>query len=156
MHQLGLGGQDVTALPTLLLKGSGAQFSSATLKHDIVTNIKEHMCYVSTDPSSETAKTIKNSADTVRMVTQGIPSLLVSSVLENDADLWQLILDNVVLTGGSSLLPGMGHRLREKASALALCLIPLCMSPETIMHTATGKLTTIPLHCLLLRETPDK
>lgn len=53
------------------------------------------------------------------MVTQGIPSLLVSSVLENDADLWQLILDNVVLTGGSSLLPGMGHRLREEASALA-------------------------------------
>lgn len=62
MHQLGLGGQDVTALPTLLLKGSGAQFSSATLKHDIVTNIKEQMCYVSTDPS-ETAKTMKSSAD---------------------------------------------------------------------------------------------
>ena len=85
------------------------------------------MCYISTDPSSETATPIINSADAdyqlpngqmlrlgsqilfspqnFRMVTKGIPSLLVSSTLENDADLRQLLLDNVVLTGGSSLLP---------------------------------------------------
>lgn len=68
------------------------------------------------------------------MVTQGIPSLLVSSVLENDADLWQLILDNVVLTGGSSLLPGMGHRLREEASALALP--GDCMGPVHVIDIA--------------------
>ncbi|XP_041734929.1 actin-like [Coregonus clupeaformis] len=147
VRQLGLGGQDVTARLALLLKESGAQFSSATQEHDTVTNIKEEMCYVSTDPSSETATTIINSADadyqlpdeqmlrigserfgapeilfspqTVRMVTQGIPSLLVSSVLESDVDLRQLLLDNAVLAGGSSLLPRMGHRLREEASALA-------------------------------------
>ncbi|XP_023833525.2 uncharacterized protein [Salvelinus sp. IW2-2015] len=147
VRQLGLGGQDVTAHLALLLKESGAQFSSTTQEHDTVTIIKEQMCYVSTDPSSETATTIIGSADadyqlpdgqmlrigserfgapeilfspqTVRMVTQGIPSLLVSSVLESDADLWQLLLDNAVLAGGSSLLPGMGHRLREEASALA-------------------------------------
>uniref|UniRef100_A0A8K9Y7Q6 Uncharacterized protein n=1 Tax=Oncorhynchus mykiss TaxID=8022 RepID=A0A8K9Y7Q6_ONCMY len=162
VRQLGLGGQDVTAHLALLLKESGAQFSSTTQEHDTMTIIKEQMCYVSTDPSSETATTIIGSTDadyqlpdgqmlrvgserfrapeilfspqTVRMVTQGIPSLLVSSVLESDADLWQLLLDNAVLAGGSSLLPGMGHRLREEASALAP---PGCrVGPVPVMDTA--------------------
>lgn len=63
VRQLGLGGQDVTAHLALLLKESGAQFSCTTQEHDTVTNIKEQMCYVSTDPSSETATTIIDSAE---------------------------------------------------------------------------------------------
>ncbi|XP_010891998.2 actin-3 [Esox lucius] len=162
VHQLGLGGQDVTDRLGLLLKARGSQFSSATQERDIVTNIKEQMCYISTDLSLETATTITDSAQAdyqlpdgqmlrisserfgapeilfspqmVFMVTPGIPSLLVSSVLESDADLRPLLLDNVVLAGGSSLFPGMGFRIRQEASAL----VPpgACVGPVPVMETA--------------------
>ncbi|XP_030633839.1 actin-like [Chanos chanos] len=146
VHRLALGGHHVTTHLANLLKKSGSKFSNPAQEYDAVTDIKEKMCFVSSDPSagseivsdSEEARyslpdgqvlqihseksqapEILFSPETVSMETPGVPSLVVNSVSDSDTDLRPVLFGNVVLAGGCSLIPGFGVRLRKEVEALA-------------------------------------
>lgn len=73
--------------------------------------------------SDETPPTVQNSLtppiqDTKPPDSQTLPSLLKSSIESVDVDARPLLLSNIVVVGGSSLLPGLIRRLDTEINAL--------------------------------------
>jgi actin-related protein len=50
---------------------------------------------------------------------QGVHHAVVACLRECDADLVPQLLSNVVFSGGTTLIPGLGSRIRDEACALA-------------------------------------
>lgn len=53
------------------------------------------------------------------MECSGVHEAAHSSVLQADADVREELYANMVLSGGSSMFPGMAERMQEEVSALA-------------------------------------
>lgn len=129
-------GRDVTRQMQLLLRRSGLSFTT-TAEADLVKTMKEESCFVtrtpvadeSTEKDSRTQYTLPDGQG-VTLSTEryqapnilfdpsligseeaGVADILVDSIMKSDIDLRSTLFSQVVLAGGSTLLPGFGDRM---------------------------------------------
>jgi centractin len=129
-------GRDVTRQMQLLLRRSGLSLTT-TAEADLVKTMKEESCFVtrtplvddSTEKDSRTQYTLPDGQG-VTLSTEryqapnilfdpsligseeaGVADVLVNSIMKSDIDLRSTFFSQVVLAGGSTLLPGFGDRM---------------------------------------------
>lgn len=140
-----IGGRDVSNHLQLLLRRSGLSFRTSA-EGDMVKTMKEEICYVSSDPSQEEeggstpaqyqlpdgqvvtlgseryrSPEVLFRPDMIGSEEIGVTEALLNSVMKSDLDFRSTLFEQVVLAGGSTLLPGFGDRflndLRQRAPA---------------------------------------
>lgn len=129
-------GRDVTRQMQLLLRKSGLTFTT-TAEADMIKSLKEEVCYCTPTPTSDetTEKESKTNyqlpdGQAVSLSSEryqapnalfdpflfgseepGVADVLVSSIMKSDLDLRSKLFSQIVVAGGSTLLPGFGDRL---------------------------------------------
>jgi len=161
-----IGGRDVSNHLQLLMRRSGLAFRTSA-EVDLVKTIKEEVCYVASDPSKE-EESINNNSSTQYQLPDGqvvslaaerfrapeilfrpdltgseeigVADALVNSVMKSDLDFRSTLFEQVVLAGGSTLLPGFGERFLNEVRSRAPVhtRIRIFSSPERMNSAWTG------------------
>ncbi len=142
IQRVDLAGRDVTYYLQRLLQQRGFKFQSSS-ELEIVREIKEKLCYVALDPEKEMLLSKKVAGmeksfmlpdgETIRVGLERFlapecffnPSVvgkdleplddyLVKAISECDVDLRRELYGNIVLSGGSTMYPGMKERLTKE------------------------------------------
>lgn len=133
--RIDIAGRDVTRYLRTLIRKEGFNFRS-TAEFEIVRTIKETACYLATNPQKEeTIETEKYDyvlpdgkileigqakyrapevlfrPDLLGEECEGIHEVLRYSIEKSDMDLRKILYQNIVLSGGSTLIKGFGDRL---------------------------------------------
>lgn len=127
-------GRDVTARLQLLLRRCGLSFTT-TAESDLVKTMKEEIGYVAPNPTEIDEKDANTQyqlpdGQTVNLGSErhqspeilfnpsiigseelGVADVLVKSILKSDIDLRSTLFSQIVLSGGSTMLPGFGDRM---------------------------------------------
>jgi actin-related protein len=156
VNKLEIAGRDITALMRNLLDDRGYSFTTPK-ELDIVQIAKEKLCYVSEDYSNEVkAQEDTGEADVFYELPDkhsilvsaerfkapealfdpsknavhddGVHHKVYQSIMKCDQDVRKEMYDNILLVGGSTLLPGLKERLRKEVQALA----PVGTRPKVI------------------------
>jgi len=143
--RIDLAGRDLTEYMMKLLMEGGSSFSSSAEK-EIVRDIKEKTCYVALDFDEEMKKSNDQSIETqfelpdMSVITvksqrfrcpealfkphlvglgdaDGYPQLVTRSIGKCDIDVRKELFSNVVLSGGTTMFPGMPERLTKELTA---------------------------------------
>ncbi|MBA7523229.1 Bacterial actin-related protein [subsurface metagenome] len=151
IHRSDIGGRDVTDYLRRLLRQRGYSLSSSA-EREIVRDIKERLCYVALDPEKELrlAEKVSGMEKTYTLpdgetLTIGaerfmapelfynpgaigseenpLDDLIYRSIQSCDIDLRRDLYANIVLSGGSTMFPGLKERLHKEITELV---------PETI------------------------
>lgn len=158
-------GRDVTQNLQLLLRRSGLNFTT-TAEADLVKTMKEQTCFVA--PGAATDDAVEKDAKTkyqlpdgeaVALATEryrapellfnpsligseepGAADVLVNSIFKSDLDLRSTLFSQIVLAGGSTLLPGFGDRMlyEVRARSPSHTRIRISAPPERINSTYVG------------------
>lgn len=149
IEKMQIAGRELTRwMQKLLLQNSGENFTS-TAEMEIVKEIKETTCYVAQDWEEELAAASKSTETTTNytlpdkrvikvcfMERAGCPELLFqpnmnglscksmpelcwASVQASDIDLRKDFLENVILSGGTTMYTGLADRLKSEITKLA-------------------------------------
>jgi len=138
-----LGGLDVTKYLTDLLNSHGYAFHGTSDK-EVVRDIKEKLAYVALNPShSEEADSARYElpdgsviemceerhqcvealfqprlAQPANWEAPGLPQAIHDSIQQCDLDVRRALWSSILLTGGNTLFPGLGARLKAELTAL--------------------------------------
>lgn len=139
--RLNIAGDDITLFLKKLLQEKGRTFPS-TAEHEIVQNIKEKLGYVALDIKAEMQKNVDKVYELpdgqqlvvgherfrcveplfdVRMLgmdTFSMPEMVVKSIESCDMTLRSELFANIVLSGGTSMFPGLPERLLKELQTL--------------------------------------
>ena len=147
IKRLDLAGRDLTDYMSKLLMGSGYSFTS-TSEREFVREIKEKFSYVALDFDLESAtahhcsllkKDYEMPDGSIVQVGKeryqcpealfkpsllgkdalGIHEIIVQSIKKCDVDMRKELYNNMMLSGGSTMLPGLKDRLFKEVTALA-------------------------------------
>lgn len=138
-----IAGREITKYLKLLLRKEGFNFNT-TAEFEIVKNIKERACYLSSNPIKEEtnqpekftyalpdgnvielgscryrAPELLFRPDLVGDENEGIHEILANSIKRSDLDLRKILFQNIVLSGGSTLFKGFGDRLLNELKRLS-------------------------------------
>ncbi|CAG0921547.1 unnamed protein product [Notodromas monacha] len=137
-------GRDVTRYLRLLLRREGTCFKT-TAEFEIVRSLKEAGCYLAANPQREesTVETEKATfplpdgstidigparfrapevlfrPDLIGEECEGVHEVLAYSIQKSDMDLRKTLYQNIVLSGGTTLLKGFGDRLVSEVKKLS-------------------------------------
>lgn len=134
--KMDIGGKHVSNCLRKAVIDSGYSFPPLNEK-DIIRDIKEQLCYVQVDTSSKpeekvfltpenqsiklTDQLFKSTEplfnpNTIGINAPGMSELIYESMTSIDSDVKDSILKNVVIAGGTSLLPGLPQRIEKDIS----------------------------------------
>ncbi|XP_063291656.1 actin-related protein T2 [Pelobates fuscus] len=162
--RLDIAGMDITKHLMTLLTESGISFIS-TSEREIVRDIKEQHCYVATDFNKEMKKSTSEivtdyelpdgkliklgnqrfrapeilfTPSRIGMDTPGMHEMVINSILQSDIDVRRDLLNNVILSGGSTLFPGIDKRLKKEMEEAFGVPVNVIANPQRKYHVWIG------------------
>jgi len=151
IQRINLAGRDLTEYMTVLLTERGYSFSNSA-EREIVRAIKEKLAYVALDYDAEIKKSQESSElemeftlpdgnvltignerfrcgellfqpQMIGRESGGIADITFKSILMCDIDLRKELYANIVLSGGTTMVPGLADRLTSEITALAPSIV---------------------------------